>query len=249
MLILIIPLLLLNLNSIFSVYDTLSLDYSDKTLFIWGTTIGSFFIYWTIGSIYLLFDQYPEYFSRFKIQSIYNKPDKLYNIFKVVSFNQLIVTPIFGYISYNYMEPSNIKPTLFLVIKELSVSLIATEIFFYYSHRLLHLPYLYRKIHSLHHSYKTPMGITSLYSHPIEYIISNILPVIIGSILCSSHITTIWIWQIIVLTNTIKSHSGYNFINLKIFTNNSHDIHHMKYKYNYGVLNILDYLHGTNWTG
>lgn len=249
MLSIIIPLLLLNINYIYNLYDYLSIEYSTKDIFIIGTTILNIVVYWSLGLLYLSIDLYPKFLSKYKIQPsinpIYTNPGEIYSIVKLVSFNQLIITPLCCLVLYNYMTFSNTIPTAFIVLHDIIVSTIATEFVFYYSHRLLHIPYLYKSIHQIHHIYRAPMAITALYTHPIEYVISNIFPIVIGPIICKSHIITIWIWQIIALTNTITSHSGYNFFNYKALSGDSHDIHHMRYKYNYGVLNILDYLHGT----
>ena len=155
----------------------------------------------------------------------------------------MVVTPFIASILYNFYTNDDIIPTYNNIFRDITISVFITEILFYYTHRLFHISYLYKYIHKLHHVYSAPIGITALYAHPIEYAIGNILPIMIGPLLCSSHIITIWIWIIIVNINTITVHSGYNFFYL--IDSTKHDKHHMMFICNYGVLNILDYLHGT----
>ena len=47
-----------------------------------------------------------------------------------------------------------------------------------------------------------------------------------------------------VLLSTLNAHSGYHF---PFFPSpEAHDFHHLKFNQCYGVLGILDYLHGTD---
>ena len=53
-----------------------------------------------------------------------------------------------------------------------------------------------------------------------------------------------WLWYMLALFNTLNAHSGYHF---PLFPSpESHDFHHLKFNQCYGVLGILDYLHGTD---
>ena len=46
--------------------------------------------------------------------------------------------------------------------------------------RLLHHPLLYRRIHKQHHEWIAPVAMCSVYCHPVEYILSNLIPVVAG---------------------------------------------------------------------
>lgn len=51
------------------------------------------------------------------------------------------------------------------------------DMYFYWTHRLLHLPGCYRKIHRIHHLSSNPSPFTSLAFHPVEAIIqAAVLP-------------------------------------------------------------------------
>ena len=46
---------------------------------------------------------------------------------------------------------------------------------FFWSHRILHHPFLYKHLHKKHHEYDTPFSITAEYSNIIEYIFGNLV--------------------------------------------------------------------------
>jgi len=53
-----------------------------------------------------------------------------------------------------------------------------------------------------------------------------------------------WLWYCLALLSTLNAHSGYHF---PFFPSpEAHDFHHLKFNQCYGVLGILDYLHGTD---
>merc|ERR1711944_174834 len=65
-----------------------------------------------------------------------------------------------------------------------------------------------------------------------------------GPLICVAHVSTSWLWFTVVLLNTLNSHSGYHFPLMP--SPEAHDFHHLKFNQCYGVLGILDYLHGTD---
>jgi methylsterol monooxygenase len=71
-------------------------------------------------------------------------------------------------------------PTLFSIIKDWIGFLFLEEISFYYTHRLFHSPKFYKYIHEIHHEWQAPIAIADKYAHPIEHIVSNLMPLFLG---------------------------------------------------------------------
>ena len=65
-----------------------------------------------------------------------------------------------------------------------------------------------------------------------------------GPFICGSHLATSWLWYSLALFSTLNSHSGYHLPLMP--SPEAHDFHHLKFNQCYGVLGILDYLHGTD---
>ena len=84
---------------------------------------------------------------------------------------------------------------------------------FYFGHRLLHTPFLYKYIHKLHHEHKTIVGISAQTAHPIEFIFFNLVPVLIGPLALQSrmHHLTAFTWYALRFIESAEGHSGYEF--------------------------------------
>lgn len=158
----------------------------------------------------------------------------------------LVTTPVLlllqnaGYIEI-YVDPMEYG-TGYLFLST-SVLWVVNDIWFYFAHRLLHRPLLYRYIHAIHHESLDTTPYTALSFHYLEpviltggvYVCLLLFPVSLGAIA---------IVQIFGLFNNIKSHLGYEFYP-KFFDRtpalshlvNSvhHNQHHTRYNGNYGL--------------
>ena len=93
--------------------------------------------------------------------------------------------------------------------------------------RLFHHPRIYRHIHKIHHEWTAPIGIVAIYAHPLEHLMSNLGPIILGPLVMGSHIATAWMWFALALMTTINTHSGYHLPFMP--SPEAHDFHHLKY--------------------
>jgi methylsterol monooxygenase len=121
------------------------------------------------------------------------------------------------------------------------------EVNFYYSHRLLHHPRLYAKIHKKHHEYTAPFGLMALYSHPVEHLISNLWAFLGVMPLLRFHGYFAYCWVAAAIMGTQTHHCGYRFPWIAEFDHQPdfHDLHHQLFNCNFGNTTWLDKLHGT----
>jgi sterol desaturase/sphingolipid hydroxylase (fatty acid hydroxylase superfamily) len=94
--------------------------------------------------------------------------------------------------------------------RDLFVSLIVNDTGFYWSHRALHIPVLYKAIHKQHHQFKQPIAQAAEWAHPIEDIFGNIGPTLAGPFLMGSHMYLLLFWLFLRMWKTLDAHSGYS---------------------------------------
>jgi len=227
----------------------------ERTLYVYGTTILTVSGYWTLGLVYVFMDLSgrPKWIRKYKVQPGTNESVEIKRLIKAaaqVIFNQLFVGLPYAMVSYWVMKktiilpPVEVLPSFSDILFEFPQLMAINEVAFYYMHRLLHHRSLYKHIHKQHHEWHSPIAITAVYCHPLEHLLSNLIPTGLGVIITSSHVVTCWLWFAMIILRTITDHSGYHLPGLP--SPEFHDFHHSKFTECYGILGILDYLHGTN---
>ncbi|GMS96234.1 hypothetical protein PENTCL1PPCAC_18409, partial [Pristionchus entomophagus] len=222
---------------------------------IWGVFS---YVVANIPFVYLDFAD-PDWVQPYRIQDGDNKKvtfSRWRRALGLIAFNVLAIGSLGAYLLYRSGRIS-IAPSL-PSLSEVTVSdlgslavqflgiVLVEEAGFYYSHRAFHHPRIYKHVHKIHHEWTAPVSITSVYAHPLEHAFSNVLPVMAGPMLMGSHVVLAWTWFTLALFTTTISHSGYH---LPFHPSaEAHDHHHVAFTECFGVLGILDWLHGTNRT-
>jgi sterol desaturase/sphingolipid hydroxylase (fatty acid hydroxylase superfamily) len=128
------------------------------------------------------------------------------------------------------------------LLLKLPVHLLVADLGFYLIHCKLHYsPWLYKHIHKIHHRFPAPTAMASVYAHPVEFCLGNLLPIYMGPILTNAHPKTCYIWWCMSILGTCKGHSGYRILGHADY----HEEHHYYYKHNYGGMYVSDFLFGT----
>jgi sterol desaturase/sphingolipid hydroxylase (fatty acid hydroxylase superfamily) len=229
---------------------------SDRMLFVVGTWLLNFIIFWSYNSI-LLLSYRLQLFKRFQIQPNSKPPEELvWQNMKETVLGQFTALPIIIYLLYDVfiyfgMSINTPTPETKIIFRDLLVALICVDTFGYWGHRLLHHPAIYKYVHKHHHQYKVNVGIASVFAHPFEDISTNTFSTISGCLFMGSHIVVLWLWLAIRLIEAVSSHSGYHFLPYWIsdpFSSGEfHEFHHSHNVGNYGAFTTYwDKLMGTD---
>lgn len=115
--------------------------------------------------------------------------------------------PIFRWMGMTSKLP---LPSWKVVTFQIISYFILEDFIFYWGHRLLHTKWLYKHVHSVHHEYATPFGLTSEYAHPAEILFLG-FATFFGPGITGPHLFTLWLWMILRVLETVEAHCGYDF--------------------------------------
>jgi len=133
-------------------------------------------------------------------------------------------------------------PTTDILARDVFVWLLVEEVCFFYVHKWLHEnKEMYAAVHKIHHTWTAPISLVAIYCHPFEHLVSNILPVMLGPMICGSHVAAVGVFLFVGTIHTLIVHSGYWFCD----DNGMHDEHHAKFNVNFGVMGLMDSIYGT----
>ncbi|KAL2004559.1 hypothetical protein VTN00DRAFT_3444 [Thermoascus crustaceus] len=233
---------------------TISSSYPPQKIEFTGTLLIQLLFFWLPSFIYLFLDVlFPSFSARHKIQPAPRQPTRkdIWRCVLVVSGNQVLTTGLHAlqlFLAAKVGREGSYRveaalPSREEFVRDFILCLLLREAMFYYSHRLLHRPIFYSKIHKLHHRFTAPIALAAQYAHPIEHIFANALPISLPPQILGSHVLTFWVFLAYELFNTATVHSGYDFFAGKA---RMHDLHHEKFNLNYGSIGVLDWVHGTD---
>ena len=129
------------------------------------------------------------------------------------------------------------------------------DTYFYWTHRLMHHPRLFRYVHRVHHLSHNPSPWAAYAFHPLEAIIeAGILPLAVLAL--PVHPLALLIFGLYTLTFNVIGHLGYELLPPRLHghwlgrwqnTSTHHNLHHQLTKGNYGLyFNFWDTWMGTN---
>lgn len=213
-------------------------DIGDDPFHLWviGTTVVTVTVYWLVGGLYALADLTgrPRWLRRYKTQPGTNEPvsaDRLRHVIRTVLLNQFAVGVPMALFAYRLLCARGLAavrplPSAAQAAVHLAVCIGVEEVGFYYSHRALHSGRLYRWVHKQHHEWTAPVAVTAVYCHPVEHVLSNLVPPFAGVLLCGCHVTVAWLWFVLAIGSTLNAHCGYHLPFLP--SPEAHDFHHLK---------------------
>jgi Delta7-sterol 5-desaturase len=133
--------------------------------------------------------------------------------------------------------------------------IVAHDTYFYWTHRLMHHPRLFRIFHLVHHQSNNPTPFTAFSFHPLEAVVEfGIVPLI--ALLLPMHPTALLVFTMWSMIFNVLGHTGFEFspsgftrhwLFKWINTPTHHNMHHSRSGYNYSLyFNFWDRVMGTN---
>jgi sterol desaturase/sphingolipid hydroxylase (fatty acid hydroxylase superfamily) len=170
-------------------------------------------------------------------------------IFAAVGF-VVFLTPVStytrAYFDINEYGITYLVFSIFLII-------IVHDTYFYWTHRLMHHPAVYRWFHKVHHLSTNPSPWAAMAFHPLEAVVEAGIIVLVV-FLFPVHPLAIGIFLLFMMVYNVYGHLGYelypkgfsrSFIGRWINTSVNHNQHHQYFKGNYG----LYFLFWDRWMG
>jgi sterol desaturase/sphingolipid hydroxylase (fatty acid hydroxylase superfamily) len=117
------------------------------------------------------------------------------------------------------------------------------DAYFYWTHRWMHSPRIFVRVHRTHHKSTDPSPLTIFAFHPLENLI-EFLPFILIPVLVPIYWPVLLLWQILDLINNLLAHLGYeiypkNWVRLPLLkyktASTHHNMHHERFNGNYGL--------------
>jgi lathosterol oxidase len=219
--------------------------------------LGGYFL--LAGTLHITSKSRKLHWIRYKIQKGYPSPKNICREIKfsistaVIFVSALLITGILqvhhiGNLYFNI----HAFGTFYLIVS-FFLTLFVHDTYFYWTHRLMHLPGIFA-VHRLHHASHNPSPFAALSFHPAEALIqAGIIPLL--SIILPTHISVLILFVLYNLIVNIIGHAGYEFFPKKFNktilgrisnTPTHHNLHHKKVKGNYGLyFSLWDKFMGT----
>lgn len=220
--------------------------------------------------MYVVYKMNHPFFEQFKVNSEpwpWNENYKEWMIFLrksiiLVSINSLIVLPLAltfrGWtINWEFKQQLDMDkiPDALTLFFQIVFFFVVEDFFFHISHRFMHWRYIYPYFHKKHHEYRVTISLAAEYSHPLDFLISSLIPTTLGIAILGTrvHLFTHLCWLIVRMAETADGHSGYDFpwspfrwVPLSTSAT-YHDYHHLQNVGNYSsVFRTWDTLFGQN---
>jgi sterol desaturase/sphingolipid hydroxylase (fatty acid hydroxylase superfamily) len=123
------------------------------------------------------------------------------------------------------------------------VYLIAHDTWFYWTHRAMHRPALFRRMHAVHHASRAPTAWTAMSFHPSEALTGAlVIPVLV--MLVPIHVAMLGLVLAVMTVMGVTNHMGWeifperlvkSWVGDWIITASHHQRHHEHYLCNYGL--------------
>ena len=194
-----------------------------------------------------LFFLYKYCFKSYKIQDKHSL--SLTYTSNIILLNFLFIgyiMPVFIALYFSFYNHNKIELYQFI---DLICAVLVDDLYFYWLHRALHIKFLYKHIHSIHHRARAPKILDYLYASIFELILGS-FGLLISVLVFNLDFRTTYILTILRHIHEAHIHSGYDLTFLSkipfMTSTVNHDKHHLNVICNYSNSFIIwDKIFGT----
>jgi ring-1,2-phenylacetyl-CoA epoxidase subunit PaaE len=215
--------------------------YGENLLWYAGFAFPFFFIFWIVGK---------KYFKKIRIQETERATLHHFKHDLGFSASTFLVFAIMD-VCLLYLESKGYTQIYFDINDygylwlglSFFIVLFIDDMFFYWSHRAMHLPRFYKFFHKVHHESTDPSPLTAFAFHPSEAVIEQLMHVVLPFLLPLNFGVMI-AWQIFSMLNNVLGHLGYEiypkgWIKMPILNyktaSTHHNMHHQLFNGNYAL--------------
>jgi sterol desaturase/sphingolipid hydroxylase (fatty acid hydroxylase superfamily) len=224
---------------------------SPRVLVVGGLMLLHTTLYWGIGMFFHRVDttDRPAFIAKHRIQRERRRHPPLSKTVRVLARNQFLFLPVLLMVLTDLMlargwRPEAELPSLGRLSLELALQTVSALIIFYSTHRFLHRKFWMKRVHRIHHEFKTTTALASEYAHPIEFATGNFLTLAGGAFLFAPHLASIYLFALVSVVTVLVHHSGYALPWAP--WSMPHDWHHFRVKEMFGTVGLIDRLLGTD---
>ncbi|MBL7846414.1 MAG: sterol desaturase family protein [Cyclobacteriaceae bacterium] len=205
--------------------------------------------YFFLAGLAYLVCYYPGWKSlqRFKIQPkdpsrIQIRHELRYSLSTALIFSAIGILVLLLYLNgYTTLYTNPSEHGWAYLLLTLACMIVFHDAYFYWTHRLLHTPWLFRKIHSVHHRSVNPTPWAAYAFHPLEALLEALVVFPIITVF-PVHLGIFILFTFIVVLMNVLGHLGFEFMpetfrNGKgswLTSSTHHNLHHQLFHWNYG---------------
>ncbi|XP_072998956.1 sphinganine C4-monooxygenase 1-like [Typha latifolia] len=202
-------------------------------------------VYWLYSGIYVLLGSLEKYrlHSRKEeeTKNLASKGTVVKGVLIQQVFQIVVAIILFKVVSKDEEINRASQPSLLLVVIQFVLAMFVLDTWQYFIHRYMHMnKFLYRHIHSKHHSLVVPFAYGALYNHPLEGLLLDTVGGALSFLISGMTPRTAIFFFSFATIKTVDDHCGLWLPGnpLHVFFNNNsayHDVHHQLYggKYNF----------------
>lgn len=127
------------------------------------------------------------------------------------------------------------------------IALMLHDFYFYWMHRLIHVDWIYRHVHKVHHLSTNPSPLAALAFHPLEALIEA-LGVLAILALLPLPLPSLIVFGLLAFSFNVLGHLGYELFPERLMASSfgrwinsatSHNLHHRTFRYHYGLYTLI----------